>query len=94
MESEDKFDVTKFEIVKKIGSGSFGEVYIVNYLPTSKKYALKSIDKELMHKYDYNYLLQAYYRELECMIKCNCQNSVKFYKQIESEKNLNNNGIM
>ena len=89
MESEDKFDVTKFEIVKKIGSGSFGEVYIVNYLPTSKKYALKSIDKELMHKYDYNYLLQAYYRELECMIKCHCQNSVKFYKKFESEKNLN-----
>ena len=89
MESENKLDIKKWKMEKPIGNGTFGKVYVAIYLPTQQKYALKRVNKEEMRKKDYEYLLDAYYRELECMIKCNCENSVKYYKHFESKKNLN-----
>ena len=89
MESDDKFDKKKWKIEKKIGNGTFGNVYVAIYLPTKQRYALKRVNKDIMRQYNYEYLLDAYYRELECMIKCNCENSVKYYKHFESTKNLN-----
>lgn len=35
-----------------IGRGSYGKVYLVNYITNSKVYAMKSIKKELILKTD------------------------------------------
>ena len=61
-----------------IGEGSFGNVYIATY--KGEQYALKRLHKEKLRKqYDYNYLLGSFFKEFECMRKCSCENSVKFY---------------
>ena len=37
--------ITDFEIIKELGSGSFGNVYLVNHKETKAEYAIKAIDK-------------------------------------------------
>ena len=46
--------VTKsdFQILKVIGRGSYGKVYLVNYIANNQVYAMKSIKKELIIKTD------------------------------------------
>ena len=37
-----------FKVLKVIGRGSFGKVYLVEYLPTHETYAMKSLKKDLL----------------------------------------------
>lgn len=41
-----------FTLLKVIGRGSYGKVYLVNYIANNKTYAMKSIKKELVLKTD------------------------------------------
>ncbi len=41
-----------FQILKVIGRGSYGKVYLVCHTETNKVYAMKSIKKELIIKTD------------------------------------------
>ena len=53
-DSSSKYSVSKeeFQLMKVIGRGSYGKVYLVTHLPTDKVYAMKSIKKELIIKTD------------------------------------------
>ena len=86
-ENED-IDLRDLEVEKKIGSGSFGDVFSAIHRKTGEKYAIKRVNKKKIAKHG-EYLLEAFHKELECMKKCNCDNSVKFYKQFETENNHN-----
>ena len=37
--------ITDFTIIKELGSGSFGRVYLVTHKKTKVQYAIKAIDK-------------------------------------------------
>jgi len=41
-----------FKIMKVIGRGSYGKVYLVEHLATGQVFAMKSIKKELIIKTD------------------------------------------
>jgi len=43
--SLDKVELDHFEIIKSLEHGSFGQVYLVNYKPLSKYYAMKVLNK-------------------------------------------------
>ena len=89
MTSEDiDINYNDIEIIKKIGTGSFGEVFSAFYKKNGLKLAIKRISKKKIAKYG-EYLVNAFHKELECMKKCNCDNSVRFYKQFETLNNYN-----
>ena len=78
----------KYEILKKIGSGSFGDVYIGKDKKTGIKYAFKRCKKALLYQYGL-YLINAFWKEVDCMEKCNCENSVKIIESFETTDYLN-----
>ena len=47
-----KVKKSDFQIMKVIGRGSYGKVYMVNYIATNEVFAMKSIKKELILKTD------------------------------------------
>ena len=71
-----------FNIIKELGMGSFGTVYLVSHKKTKAQYALKAIDKtleeNLEEKANFN-------REVEIMYKLNHPNIVKLYGHFEDE---------
>ena len=44
--ANNKVNFAAFNILKTLGSGSFGKVFLVNYIPTGKQYALKALKKK------------------------------------------------
>ena len=42
---EPEAKITDFEIIKELGSGSFGSVYLAKHKVTNAEYAIKAIDK-------------------------------------------------
>ena len=47
-----KVSKSDFLILKVIGRGSYGKVYMVNYIANNQVYAMKSIKKEIIVKTD------------------------------------------
>ena len=43
--------ITDFQIVKELGAGSFGHVYLVTHKATKAQYAIKAIDKRNKENY-------------------------------------------
>lgn len=78
----------KFKVIMEIGKGAFGKVYkVVDINNPNKFFAVKRLNKEDINKSDY--LIKAYYRELEVMYACNSENSVILYEQFQSTNNYN-----
>ena len=77
-----------FKLEKIIGSGTFGEVYKGIDINSGLKVAIKRLKKKVLYE-NGKYLLKAYYREIECMKKCACQNSIKFIKDFQTQNNYN-----
>ena len=78
--------------MKKIGYGTFGDVFSAPIKNTNKKIAIKRINKKKLYESGDNhaqYLIQAFSKELECMRKCNCENSVRFIRSEETRNNYN-----
>ena len=78
--------------MKIIGSGQFGKVLSATIKNTNIKIAIKRINKKELYKGGESraiYLMQAFSKELECMRKCNCENSVRFIKSEETKNNYN-----
>src|SRR5690349_16436060 len=77
----------QYNVLKEIGSGSFGKVYMVEDITTKMTYAIKRINKKSLEENEY--LLQAFWKELEVMKKCECANSVKLVEHFLSSNYYN-----
>jgi len=83
-EYEPEPKVTDFDIIKELGVGSFGKVYLVSHKKTKHRFALKSIDK----LDEVNYEEKSYFsREIEIMYKLNHPNICKLFSHFEDNKN-------
>ena len=77
---EHEAKITDFEILKELGSGSFGNVYLVKHKETKAEYAIKAIDK----RNKTNQEEKPYFRrEVEVMYKIHHPNVVKLYGHFE-----------
>ena len=78
----------EYTMEKKIGSGSFGDVFSGVYKLTGEKIAIKRLNKKKLYQYG-NYLINAFWKEIDCMKKCECKNSVRLIKNFETQNNFN-----
>ena len=77
---EPETKINDFDILKELGSGAFGHVYLVTHKTTNAQYAIKAIDKRNKANLDE----QKYFcREIEIMYKVNHPNIVKLYGHFE-----------
>ena len=79
---------SEYILDKKIGSGSFGDVYSGKLRSTGEKIAIKRLKKEILYKYG-NYLIDAFWKEIDSMKKCECENSVRLVTNFETRNNFN-----
>ena len=86
--SDEEIELKDINLEKKIGKGSFGDVFSGIVRTNGKKVAIKRVNKQIIFKYG-NYLVEAFFKELDCMKKCNCENSVKLFRNYETEHNYN-----
>ena len=69
-----------FDIIKELGSGSFGNVYLVRHKETKAEYAIKAIDKRNKN----NQAEKPYFRrEVEVMSKIHHPNVVQLFGHFE-----------
>ena len=72
--------ISDFQIIKELGAGSFGHVYLVSHKTTKVQYAIKAIDKRDKS----NQSEKPYFRrEIEVMYKIHHPNVVKLYGHFE-----------
>ena len=77
---EHEAKITDFEILKQLGSGTFGSVYLVRHKETKVEYAIKAIDK----RNKTNQEEKPYFRrEVEVMYKIHHPNVVKLFGHFE-----------
>ena len=88
MSTEEEYSAKDLVMEKRIGKGSFGDVYCGMLKNKGIKVAIKRINKKAIARYG-EYLIKAFFKELDCMKKCECENSVKFYTNFETENNYN-----
>ena len=77
-----------YQLEKQIGSGTFGDVYKGIEIHSGIKVAIKRIKKKFLYE-NGKYLLKSFYKEIECMKKCSCENSVKFIKEFATQNYFN-----
>ena len=88
MTEKNDFSQGNIQMIAELGKGSFGQVYSGKLKSNGLKIAIKRINKHTISKYG-DYLIDAFYKELECMKKCDCENSVRFYTNFETSNNYN-----
>ena len=77
-----------FTLEKKIGSGSFGDVFSGRLVETGEKVAIKRVKKKILYQYG-DYLINAFWKEINSMKICACENSIRLIKNTETENNFN-----
>ena len=78
LESEPK--ISDFNIIKELGTGSYGRVLLVQHNKTLAQYALKALDKRLLNNIEEK---NQFLREVEIMYKVHHPNVVKLYGHFE-----------
>ena len=74
--------ISDFEILKELGAGSFGRVYLVTHKITKAQYAIKAIDK----RNKTNIEEKPYFRrEIEIMYKIHHPNVVRLFSHFEDD---------
>ena len=77
---EPEAQITDFNIIKELGAGSFGHVFLVEHKATKVQYAIKAIDK----RNKANIEEKPYFRrEIEIMYKIHHPNVVKLFGHFE-----------
>ena len=91
MDPKSEFSSDNIQKGEMLGKGSFGEVYSGYLKSNGKKIAIKRVNKKklLGNQEHGEYLLKALTKELDCMQKCNCDNSVRLYTYIETVNHFN-----
>ena len=89
MEQFEEYTQSNIKKGELLGHGTFSEVYIGTVKSTGKKIALKRVSKKTMKEYNLDYMKKAFFAELDCMKKCNCENSVYFYNHFETKNCYN-----
>ncbi len=79
--------MSKYEVLKELGRGTFGIVYKIKNNEDGKLYAMKRILKSKILKN--SYLNQAFWKEIDIMKTLNCENSVQFIDFFQSINNYN-----
>ena len=77
---EPETKINDFNIIKELGSGAFGNVYLVEHIKTKAQFAIKAIDKRNKSNLDEKPYFR---REVEVMYKVNHPNIVKLYGHFE-----------
>ena len=77
---EREAQITDFEIIKLLGQGSFGKVFLSKHKKTNSLYAIKLIDKTDKNSIEGKPYFQ---REIEIMYKLNHENCIKLYSHFE-----------
>ena len=75
--------IKDFEILKELGCGSFGRVFLARHIKTKVLYAIKAIDKQNKTNIDEKPYFR---RELEVMYKIHHPNVVKLFGHFEDNK--------
>ncbi|KAM3140652.1 hypothetical protein pb186bvf_007250 [Paramecium bursaria] len=70
-----------YEIRKLVGQGSFGKVYQAIHIKSSKKYAIKQLDKELLYKSKSELQL-----EIDILRRLNHETCIHIYEQFLDDK--------
>lgn len=78
-----------FKLLKKLGQGGMGEVYLANQVSLDRQVALKILSKEMAKKPGF---VERFVREAHAMAKIDHPNAVKVYAA-DSDKGLNYVGI-
>ena len=89
MEQLEEYTQSNIKKGELLGKGTFSDVYIGIVKSSGKKIALKRVSKKTMEAYNLNYMKKAFFAELDCMKKCNCENSVYFYNYFETKNCYN-----
>ena len=72
--------ITDFKLIKDLGVGSFGRVFLVQHNVTQAQYAIKAIDKRIKDNIDEKLYFK---REMEIMYKIHHPNVVKLFGHFE-----------
>jgi len=65
-----------FKVIKKLGQGGMGEVYLAHQISLDRKVALKTLSKELAKREDF---VRRFQREAKSMARLDHPNAVKVY---------------
>ena len=80
--------INDYKLEKLIGAGTFGEIYKGIEISSGQPVAIKRLKKSVLYE-NGQFLLNAYRKEIEIMRLCECENSIKFFKEFESENYCN-----
>lgn len=69
-----------YDIIKKIGSGGYSDVYLINHKYTNKNYALKVIRKFIKKRDKTKHIMQ----EIKVLSMCDHPNIIKLYEWFET----------
>ena len=67
---------------------NMSEIYTAFNIKTNKECCLKVINKEKLKAQDYIYFLERLKKEEELQTLCNSENTVNFYRKLETEENI------
>ena len=75
-----------FKNLKYIGSGRYSTIFKAQDIRNNKDVAIKEINKNNFDDLDYGLLCAK--REIEITKKCQCENVIKFYENLENENSI------